>query len=179
MERNMENTKTGSTENIYKNFSTGCEGSYAYEDGGMDTSSTIGTSTVGGVPVRESWTAMAQNLYSDVQMLWDRQSMLVRTEMNEKLTEIKAASVSIGVGSVLLMAGLFSLVATAMICLSLVIPLWASAVIVTALCLIVGGVMVMGARKKLEADKIRPVHSIEAFGEISSTLKERLYEFKH
>jgi hypothetical protein len=112
-------------------------------------------------------------------MLWDRQSMLIRTEMNEKLAEVKAASVSIGIGSALLLAGVFSLVATAIICLALVVPLWASAVIVTALCLVVGGVMVFGAKKKLEADNIKPVHSIEAFGEISNTLKERLYEFKH
>ena len=175
MDNNIQNTNI---DDSFNNFSTTGSASTVgstYSDG-------VGASTygnVGGVPERETWSAMAQNLYSDMTLLWDRQSMLIRTEMNEKIADIKTASVSLGVGSVLMVGGLFALIATAIICLNLVVPLWAAAVIVTALLFIAGGVMLMTAKKKLEADKLKPVHSIEAFGEISTTLKERLYEFKH
>lgn len=127
---------------------------------------------------RESWKGMAENLYHDMSLLWERQSMLIRTEMNEKFSDIKTAGGSLVTGGVLLFAGVFSLVATAIIALDLVLPLWASAVIVTAFLLIVGGIMLGAAKKKLEADKLKPTRSIETLGEISTTLKERFYEFK-
>lgn len=154
------------TNGSYKNFSTG-SGVNSFDSVGVD-----------GVGSRESWKSMAEHLYQDMSVLWDRQSMLIRTEMNEKFSDIKTASVSLGAGSVLMIAGAFALVATAIILLDLVLPLWASAVIVTALLFIVGGVLIVGAKKKLEADKIKPKRSIETLGEISTTLKERLYEFK-
>lgn len=148
----------------YQNFST---------NGNVDP-----YARVDGMGPRDSWKMMAENLYHDMSGLWESQSMLIRTEMNEKLTEIKAASVSLGAGSVLMIAGAFSLVATAIISLNLFLPLWASAIIVTVLLFVVGGVLIAGAKKKLEVDKIKPTRSIDTFGEISTTLKERLYEFK-
>lgn len=159
---------------------SGTDDVYNFSTDGVGRGSINGfNSNVGGVTDRESWSVMVQNLYHDMQGLWDRQSMLIRTEMSEKITDIKAASVTGGIGTVCMVAGLFSLVATAIICLNLIVPLWAAAVIVTALLFIVGGVMLATAKKKLAADKLKPVHSMEAMSEISTTLKERLYEFKH
>lgn len=127
---------------------------------------------------RESWKSMGENLYRDMSLLWDRQSLLIRTEMNEKLSDMKTAVGSLVAGGAVLFVGVFALVATAIICLNLILPLWASAVIVTAVLLIAGGIMLGAAKKKLEADRLKPRHSIETLGEISTTLKERLYEFK-
>lgn len=127
---------------------------------------------------RDSWRVMAENLYHDMVGLWDKQSMLVKTEINEKVGDIKTASVSLIGGGVVMVAGVFSLVATAIILFNLIMPLWASAVLVTAILFIVGGVMLMTAKKKFEADRLKPRHSIETLGDISNTFKERIYEFK-
>ena len=127
---------------------------------------------------RESWKDMAQHLYTDMNHLWQKQSLLVSAELNEKITEIKVAVGSLAVGAALLLVGLFSLVATAIILIDLVAPLWLSALLVTAVLMIVGGAMLIGAKKKLEADKIKPKKSIETFGEIRNTFQERIHEFK-
>lgn len=127
---------------------------------------------------RESWKEMVQHLYADINTLWQKESLLVRTEISEKVSEAKVAASSMAIGGALLFVGLFSLVATATLLLNLLIPLWAASLIVTAALMIVGGVMLMGAKKKLEANKLKPTRSIETFGEIKNTFQERIHEFK-
>lgn len=112
-------------------------------------------------------------------LLWEKQSELIRTEMNEKVTQLKAAAASMVAGGAVLFVSLICVAATAIIALNLVMPLWLSGVIVTAAFLIIGGIMVGGAKQKLEADSLKPRRSVETLSEIKSTLKERVHEFKH
>jgi hypothetical protein len=127
---------------------------------------------------RDSWRIMAEKLYYDMSALWSKERELIRTEMDEKMTQVKGAAGAMAVGGVLLFVGVFSLVATIMILLTFFVPIWVSAVIVTATLLIAGTVLVLGGKKKLEPEDLKPKHSVEALGEITSTLKERIYEFK-
>lgn len=127
---------------------------------------------------RDSYRAMAEHLYVDMAQLFQREGVLIRTEVKEKLDEMKAAVGSMVVGGAFLLVGVFAVVATAIIALDIVLPLWASALIVTAALLLVGGVMVAGAKKKLNADQLTPHQSLDTLGEIKTTFKERFNEFK-
>lgn len=127
----------------------------------------------------DSWRYQLERLYDDMGLLWEKQSELIRTEMNEKVTQLKAAAASMVAGGAVLFVGLICVAATAIIALNLVMPLWLSGVIVTAAFLIIGGIMVGGAKQKLEADSLKPRRSVETLSEIKSTLKERVHEFKH
>lgn len=127
---------------------------------------------------RESWKGMVQNLYSDINNLWQKESLLIRTELNEKVSEVKTAASSFAIGGAVMFVGLFALVATAIIGLDVFLPLWLSAVIVTAVLFIVGGAMLAGAKKKFEANRLRPNRSIETLSEIKNTFQERIHEFK-
>lgn len=129
---------------------------------------------------RESWKDMSQRLYTDVTNLFTREGQLIRTEMNEKVTEVKAGAISLVGGGVTLFVGLLCVAATAIILLDLVAPLWLAAVVVTVVFLAIGAIMLSTAKKKLAADRIRPNKSIEAFGEIRHSLKEKVHEItKH
>lgn len=129
---------------------------------------------------RESWKNMATNFYSDVSDLFEKEGRLIRAEINEKTTQVKAASVSLISGGVLLFIGAQCLAATAIILLAYVMPLWLSAVIVTAAFLIIGAVMLTAAKKKLNANDLKPTKSIEAFDHIRFSLKEKVNEItKH
>ena len=76
--------------------------------------------------------------------------------------------------------GLMCVAATAIILLDMVAPLWLAAVIVTVVFLAIGALTLSSAKKKLSADRIRPNKSIEAFGEIRHSLKEKVHEItKH
>ena len=127
---------------------------------------------------RESWKTMMDHLYSDITVLYEREKLLIRSEMNDKVNEVKKAVGSLAVGGGMLVIGAFAIAATAIIVLDIFMPLWASALIVSAGLLIVGFVMVKGAQKKLAADRLKPRHSIETVGEIKTTFKERYNEFK-
>lgn len=129
---------------------------------------------------RESVKDMVQNFYTDVSRLLSKEGQLIRAELNEKTIQIKAATGGLVVSGVLLFVGALCLAATAIICLDLVAPLWLAAVIVTAAFLIIGGIMFAGAKKKLNANDLKPVKSIEAFGEIRHSLQEKVNEItKH
>lgn len=128
---------------------------------------------------RDSWKVMFDKLYTDIYKLYEKESLLIRTEMKEIASDAKKAASAMAIGGVFLFVGVFALVASAIILLSLVMPLWVSSLLVTAFLFVVGGVLVMSAKKKLSAEKLTPKQSIETFGEIKTTFKERINEFKY
>lgn len=129
---------------------------------------------------RESWKDMSQRLYTDVSNLFIREGELIRAEMSEKVLDVKSGAISLVGGGAVLFVGALCLAATAIILLDLVAPLWLSAVIVTVVFLAIGAFMLMAGKKKLASDRIKPTKSIEAFGEIRHSLKEKVHEItKH
>jgi hypothetical protein len=129
---------------------------------------------------KESWKGLAQKFYSDMNYLVQKEGLLIRTEMSEKIGQVKAASVSLVSGGVVLFVGLLCVAATAIIALDLVMELWLASVVVTAIFLIAGGIMLGAAKKKLDANKLKPYRSIQAVEEFSHTLKEKVHEItKH
>ena len=126
----------------------------------------------------DSWSHMFERLYSDMSHLFAKESMLIKQELGEKIGEVKTAGVSVVIGGALLFVGVITLAMTAIFLLSRVIPVWSASALVTAAFLIVGYVMVRAALSKLDADKIKPRQSLETLGEIKTSFKERINEFK-
>lgn len=127
---------------------------------------------------RESWKSMAEGLYADVSRLISREGELIRTEVKEKLVEVKGAMVSMAVGGAFLMVGLFAFVATAIIWMAKYMDLGIAAGIVTFALLVVGAIAFFAGKKKLTADHLVPNQSIDTLGQIKSTFKERINEYK-
>lgn len=134
----------------------------------------------GGAPIaqREGWGTMIERLSTDMSNLWERQSALVATELNEKVTTLKLASGSLVAGGVIMFVGLICLAATAIIALTNVVVPWIAAAIVTVAFLLIGLVMVKGAQKKLAGKGLVPEHSIDAMKQMKTTFQERVHEFK-
>lgn len=126
----------------------------------------------------ENWNSMLQHLYADLSDLVEKQAELVRIEMKEKVEDLKKSVVSLAIGGSLLLVGLFALVATSIIVLDVWLPLWMASVVVTAILCIVGGVMLINAKKKLAAKAFVPHESIETLGQIKNTFKEHINEYK-
>jgi len=126
---------------------------------------------------RESWRNLTENLVRDFKVLWDKESRIVKSEVSEKVSLLKVASTSMGIGAGLIVLGGLSSLATATILLSQVVPLWAATLIVTASLLGGGAALILKAIKNMNAEKLRPRRSIDSFDEISSTVKEKMKEF--
>jgi Putative Actinobacterial Holin-X, holin superfamily III len=148
----------------------------------MDNNISKDTNTpfMGDSDERESWKIMMSRFYHDVTDLFEKEGRLIRTEMNEKVSQFKTASVSLASSGIVLFIGAQCLAATAIILLDYVMPLWLSVVIVTAIFLVTGGVMLASAKKKLNTRDLKPNKSIEAFDHIRFSLKEKVNEItKH
>jgi len=78
----------------------------------------------------------------------------------------------------LMLVGTVALTMTAILVLSLFMPPWIAAAVVTVALFLVGIVMVKGGQKKLAGKGLVPEQSFEALGEIKNTFRERIYEFK-
>lgn len=129
---------------------------------------------------RDSWKDMAQNIYSDVTRLFEKEGELIRTEMNEKVTQVKVATGAMVTSGVVLFTGVISFAAWAVIVLNMFMALWVASTIVTVALLAIGGVMFASAKKKLNANDLKPQRSIQAFGEIRHSLQEKVHEItKH
>lgn len=129
-------------------------------------------------PQRESLKEMGQNLYADLNQLWSKESQLIRTELNEKIDDVKTAAGSIVSGGLVLVVGLFALVATIIIALDQYFELWVASAIVTGILIVIGGIVFKSGKKKLEAQRLKPKHSIEALGEIKHTFQENIHEYQ-
>lgn len=141
--------------------------------GGIDVNSRVST-----IKERPGFGVMFERLSTDVTNLWTSQSRLVGTELSEKVTTVKAASISMVVGGVLAFIGVLCLVATAIIGLSNIMEPWIAAAIVTVALLLIGIVMLKGGQKKLAGKALVPEHSIDALNQIKNTFQERIHEFK-
>lgn len=129
---------------------------------------------------RDSWKDMAQNFYTDVTRLFEKEGQLIRTEMNEKITQAKVATTAMVTSGAILFVGVLSLTAWAVIVLAQFMDLWIASTIVTVALLAIGGIMFAGAKKKLNANDLKPNKSIQAFGEIRHSLQEKVHEYtKH
>ena len=127
---------------------------------------------------REGWGVMMERLSTDMTNLWDRQSRLISTEINEKFTTIKAASVSLVAGGVILFVAAIVLAIGASDLLDNFMPDWVARMVVGGVLLLIGFVMVKGAQKKLAGRGLVPEQSIDAMKQIKTTFQERIHEFK-
>lgn len=125
---------------------------------------------------RESIKDMGQRIYSDLSGLVSKEGQLIKAELNEKASDVKEASVSGVSGGAILYVGLISLAATATLMLGLITELWVASAIVTIAFIVVGGMLVLSAKNKFQSDNLKPKRSIEAFGEIAGTFKEKMNE---
>ena len=127
---------------------------------------------------RESWPRMLENLYKDMGRLWEKERRVISTELSEKIADVKVASASMVLGGMFVFVGVVCAAATAIIILNQLTSLWLASLIVTVGFSAIGGLMVNSARKKFDAESLKPQHSIEAFSEIRETLQERIHELK-
>lgn len=111
--------------------------------------------------------------------LSEQTSRLVKDELELARLELKEAAKHAGVGAGLFSAagllGLFgfaTLVATAVIALDLVLPLWASALIVAALILLAAGVAAVVGKKQFQHASPKPDRTVESVKKDVQELKE-------
>ncbi|MFS0866746.1 phage holin family protein [Microbacterium sp. 179-B 1A2 NHS] len=115
-----------------------------------------------------------------ISQLANQTSRLVRDEMRLAQAELAAKAKQggmgvgfLGAGGILALFGLGSLIATGILALSLVVPAWVAALIVTLVLFIAAGVAALAGKKKVSDLSPAPDRTIDNVKQDINTVKER------
>jgi hypothetical protein len=110
-------------------YNTDNKGSYNYED----------RTVPGDGPSGREFGSLLGEFFDQGKRLLRAEVALAKTELRQELTKFKAGGAMLGAGAVLLFIGGIAFMLFACAALSLVMPFWAAALIVTVLFFAVGG----------------------------------------
>ena len=125
-----------------------------------------------------SWRDSFKDIYADLNRVYRKEGELIKTELGEKATEVKAGAGSLLSGGVIMLIGAHVLAFSAVFALNLFLPIWASALIVAAVFFVIGFMMINSGKAKMEANNLIPHYSIDAIKEIKNRFEGRYHEFK-
>lgn len=108
---------------------------------------------------------LLSNLADETRLLAKMEIELAKTEMSRKVSHYAKGGGMIAAGGVLAFVAFQVLVATAIIALNYVLPLWASALIVFAVLGIVAFVLYRRGMSALKEEPLKPEHTIESLKE--------------
>lgn len=99
---------------------------------------------------------------------------LAKSEMSKKISDTTKDAVYVGIGALLLWAGLLALVATLMIILSYGLPIWLSALIVTVVVAGIGYLFLQKGLSDIRHRRLAPDQTIETLKEDREWVKNRV-----
>jgi hypothetical protein len=105
---------------------------------------------------RPSTGNLLRTLINEVSDLMRQEIALAKAEMNEKIAQLKAGVGSLAVGGVVAFAGLIVLLMAGVYGLALVLPLWASALIVGGGVTLLGLILLAVGSSKLKRTNLAP-----------------------
>ena len=121
---------------------------------------------------RESLGALAQRLSEQIPHLIRSELRLAQAELAEKGRHAGRGAGMFGVAGLVAYLGLGSLVAAGILALALVLPAWASALIVGVVLLVVAAVLGLAGRSQVSsATPAKPEHAIEGIREDLAVVK--------
>ncbi len=100
-------------------------------------------------PGERSITDVVQGIIGDVQEIVRSEVRLARSEIVTELDKLKAAAPLLIAGGAVAVLALLFLIWTIVFALAVVLPMWAAALIVTALLAVMGGITTTAGVKKL------------------------------
>lgn len=119
-------------------------------------------------------TGQIKYLLSDARLLARQELELARAEMGEKVTHAKRGAGFLAAAAGLVFAGVLGLCAAAMWLLAIWMPLWLSALIVSAIVLIAGGVLFTAGKKDVEPSNLTPDRTLGSLRRDQRLVKEHL-----
>lgn len=121
-----------------------------------------------------SITELISRIKFDISTIIRREFALIRIELSDKIKRMIVDAIMIVAGAIVLFLGIQVLIATAIIALSYVIPLWLSALIIGLVLFIAGGAGAVSGINRLKKTDWMPRNSLKLFKEDVSWLKRQV-----
>jgi uncharacterized membrane protein YqjE len=114
------------------------------------------------------------DLATEMKTLVRQEMELARTEISEIIARMMRDAAAIVAGGVVAMAAFLVFMAAAVLLLGLVIPYWASALVIGAVLAVVAFVLVQKGRKDLQRAHLTPEKTTESLKETAKWAKAQL-----
>lgn len=119
----------------------------------------------------ESTPSLLRRLVDDVGTLFVQELALLKAETSNAIGDMKAATASIAMGGAVLFLGVLFLLLSAVYGLSTVVDLWLAALIVGGVVTLVGVIMLVMGRSKLETRHMAPRRTAAALRKDTQMIK--------
>jgi uncharacterized membrane protein YqjE len=106
-----------------------------------------------------------QDVLRNLQSIVRSEVRLAKTEVGEELTKVKPAIVLLGIGAVCGLFGVLFLLLTTMYAIALALPLWASALVVAVVLIIITAITLKAGQKRMERVQPLPDKTIASMKE--------------
>jgi uncharacterized membrane protein YqjE len=106
-----------------------------------------------------------QDVLRNLQSIVRSEVRLAKTEVGEELTKVKPAIVLLGIGAVCGLFGVLFLLLTTMYAIALALPLWASALVVAVVLIIITAITLKAGQKRMKRVQPLPDRTIASMKE--------------
>jgi Putative Actinobacterial Holin-X, holin superfamily III len=118
--------------------------------------------------------SLISGLLQDLRLLVTQEIDLAKRELNEKVSVISRSAVSIVIGAVLAIGGVFVLIAALVLVLALFMPAWVAAFVLALVLLGVGGLVLFLGVQKLRTMKYIPERTVRTVEDGTRKIRERV-----
>jgi VIT1/CCC1 family predicted Fe2+/Mn2+ transporter len=118
--------------------------------------------------------ALISELMQDIRLLFSQELNLAKKELREKLAAVASSVVTIVIGAVLAIGGLFIFMAALVLVLDLFMPAWVAALVLALVFLAVGGLMAFLGIQKIRKTKYVPERTVRTVEEGVQRVRERV-----
>lgn len=113
-------------------------------------------------------------LMTDISLLFRKEIELARAEISQKASDLGSGAIYMVVGGLLAWAAFMVLLAAAVLALMLVLPGWASALIVGGVVLIIGLAFLAGGYGKFRTTHLKPERTVRTLRDDAAFARQQL-----
>lgn len=117
---------------------------------------------------------LIRQLAHEVPALLTKELALAKAEIRQTLETAKAGATAIGMGAVVMLAGLIIVLLAAVYALAMVMPPWLAALIVGVVAMVVGFIMVQSGKKQFEASSLTPERTVNSLQKDKDAIQRKV-----
>lgn len=129
---------------------------------------------MGTVPTQRSFVEVLQDIVGNVQQIIRSEFRLARAELREKANRAAKPATTLAAGAILGFYGLGFLLLAIVYALSIALPMWLAALIVSALLIVISAILVVSGRNKLKQIQPVPEKTVETLKENVQWAKDQM-----
>jgi len=118
--------------------------------------------------------SLLSGLLHDLQEMMRGEVALARAEIKEDVATIGKGAASLAIAAVVALTGFVFLMLGATYLLNIWMRMWVAAGIVGLVLLVIGGILLMSAKKQLSATSLKPTQTIDSLKETKSWAQQQM-----